>query len=69
MTIGFVGFGGGKLKELVHKCIVVSSTDYGQVEDIHLSLAHIASYLIREKIAEIDLSQSWMVSDGLTDTL
>jgi len=50
MTVGFTGFGGGKLKELAHKCIVLSSNDYGQVEDIHLSLAHIISYLVKERI-------------------
>ena len=51
MTIGFIGFSGGKLKGLVHKSIVLSSRDYGQVEDIHLSLAHIISYLVRERVA------------------
>ncbi|MFC1985402.1 SIS domain-containing protein [Chloroflexota bacterium] len=50
ITIGLVGFGGGKLKGIAHKCIVLSSRDYGQVEDIHLSLAHIISYLIKERI-------------------
>ena len=53
VTIGFIGFGGGKLKELAHKSIVLSSKDYGQVEDIHLSLAHIISYLVKEKIKEL----------------
>lgn len=52
VTIGFVGFGGGKLKELASKSIVLSSKDYGQVEDIHLSLAHIISYQVKEKIRE-----------------
>ncbi len=51
ITIGLTGFGGGKLKELADKSIVLSSRDYGQVEDIHLSLDHIISYLVREKIA------------------
>ena len=51
LTIGFIGFGGGKLKELVHKGIVLSSKDYGQVEDAHLSLAHAISYLVKERIA------------------
>lgn len=50
VTIGFIGFGGGKLKQLVHKCVVLSSKDYGQVEDVHLSLAHIISYLVKEKL-------------------
>ena len=51
LTVGFIGFGGGKLKELTHKCIVLSSKDYGQVEDAHLCLTHIISYLVKEKIA------------------
>ena len=51
ITIGFIGFGGGKLRELVHKSIVLSSRDYGQVEDIHLSLSHIVSYLVKERIS------------------
>ena len=49
-TIGFIGFGGGRLRELVHKCIVLSSTDYRPVEDAHLSLAHIVCYLVQDKI-------------------
>lgn len=40
-TIGFIGFGGGRLKDLVDKCVVLSSWEYGQVESAHLSLAHI----------------------------
>lgn len=51
ITVGFIGFGGGKLKELVHKAVILSSRDYGQVEDVHLSLDHIVSYLVRERIA------------------
>ena len=51
VTIGFIGFNGGKLKELAHKSIVLSRRDYGQVEGIHLSLAHIISYLVRERMA------------------
>ncbi len=51
ISIGFIGFGGGELKELVDKCAVLSSRDYGQVEDAHLCLAHIISYLVKEKIA------------------
>lgn len=51
ITIGFIGFGGGKLRELVNKSIVLSSRDYGAVEDIHLSLAHIVSCLVKEMIS------------------
>lgn len=51
ITIGLIGFGGGKLKQLTDKCIVLSSRDYEQVEDTHLILAHIISCVVRERIA------------------
>jgi D-sedoheptulose 7-phosphate isomerase len=50
ITIGFSGFSGGKLKRLAQKSIVLTSRDYGQVEDSHLCLSHIISYIMREKI-------------------
>ena len=51
VTVGFIGFGGGKLKELSDKSIVLSSQDYGQVEDTHLVLDHIFTCLVKERIA------------------
>jgi D-sedoheptulose 7-phosphate isomerase len=33
-TIGLIGFGGGRLKTLVDKAIVLSSRSYQQVEDM-----------------------------------
>ena len=50
-TIGVIGFGGGKLKGMVDKSIVLSSTDYRRVEDAHLGVAHIISFLVEERIA------------------
>jgi D-sedoheptulose 7-phosphate isomerase len=50
LTIGFIGFGGGKLKKLAHKSIVLSSKDYGQVEDIHMVLSHIISCRVKKEI-------------------
>lgn len=52
VTIALTGFDGGKLKNLVDKAIIVSSWDYGQVEDVHLSLGHIITYAVKEKIAD-----------------
>lgn len=49
LTVGFIGFGGGRLKELVHKSVVLSSKDYGQVEDAHLCVSHIVSHLVKER--------------------
>jgi len=50
VTIGFIGFGGGKLKKLAHKSIILSSKDYGQVEDIHMVLSHIITYWVKKEI-------------------
>ena len=47
-TIGFIGFGGGKLKELVDIAVVVPSYNMEQVEDIHLLLEHVITTCLRE---------------------
>ena len=51
-TIGLIGFGGGKLAQLVDHQITVSSREYGPVEDLHLILDHIISLHMRKVIAE-----------------
>lgn len=51
ILIGFVGFGGGKLKELADECVCLTSKNYGQVEDTHLALTHILSDILKERIA------------------
>ncbi len=51
ITIGLVGFGGGRLKALADKAIVLSKKDYRQVEDVHMVLAHVISCLVGERIA------------------
>ena len=51
-SIGFVGFDGGKLKDLVHMCLIVKTAkgEYGIVEDIHLILGHmIVLFLVNNK--------------------
>jgi D-sedoheptulose 7-phosphate isomerase len=47
-TIGLIGFGGGDLKDIVDAAIVSSSTNYGVVEDFHMSLGHILAQFIKE---------------------
>ena len=51
-VVGLIGFGGGKLKELVDKAIVLPTEDYRQVEDIHLVLAHLVSREVGRRIRE-----------------
>ena len=43
-TVGFSGFGGGKLKDLARYCVVVESDHMGRVEDMHMVLQHIICY-------------------------
>lgn len=50
ITIGFLGFDGGKLKSKVDYYIHIPSNHYGRIEDLHLVLAHlISSYLTEMK--------------------
>jgi len=52
VTVGLIGFGGGKLASLVDLPVVVSCKEYGPVEDLHLILDHIISLHMRRVIAE-----------------
>ena len=50
-TIGFAGFDGGTLKDMVDLCIHVPSDCMEQVEDIHLMLEHLICTCLRKTIA------------------
>ena len=47
-TLGFCGFGGGKLKDLANESIVIDSCHMGRVEDLHLILQHLICYWFME---------------------
>jgi D-sedoheptulose 7-phosphate isomerase len=47
VTVGLIGFGGGKLASLVDHQITVACREYGPVEDLHLVLDHIISLYLR----------------------
>ena len=49
-TVGWSGFGGGKLAEICDINVVVDSNLYGPVEDVHLILNHILHAWIREEL-------------------
>jgi len=51
-TVAFVGFGGGKLKEMAKHCVWIPVDNYGFVEDAHQSLIHVVSQFIRARHAE-----------------
>lgn len=49
-SVGFIGFDGGKMKDLCKHCIHIKTMlgEYGPVEDIHLILDHIiTTYLVK----------------------
>jgi D-sedoheptulose 7-phosphate isomerase len=51
ITVGLIGFGGGKLASLMDYTITVNCREYGPVEDLHLVLDHIISLYMRSFIA------------------
>ncbi len=48
-TIGFIGFGGGKLASIVDVPIVVESNHMGRVEDMHVILMHLICYYFMDQ--------------------
>lgn len=49
-TIGFLGSGGGKLKDLVDLPLIVPSEDSGRIQEVHIFIGHIICSLIDSKI-------------------
>lgn len=47
-TMGWLGFSGGKMKELSDVCVHLPSFEYGPVEDGHLIINHILTELFRD---------------------
>ena len=48
-TVGFAGFKGGKLKDLVQHCIVVDADHMGRIEDMHMMLQHMICYYFMDR--------------------
>ncbi len=46
--MGWVGVGGGEARELVTEHVTIDNRNYGQVEDVHMFLAHCASQCFLE---------------------
>ena len=50
ITIGMLGFDGGKVKKFLDKYVIVPSNHYGRIEDMHLILEHLITDYLRKKI-------------------
>ena len=53
MTIGFTGFDGGRLGQIVHINVHVKSNIIEHVEDIHLMLEHLIVKTIKEQLQPV----------------
>ena len=54
VTVGLTGFDGGALLSMVNEEIVVSSKNYGQIEDVHLVLGHMISQCLKHRFINED---------------
>lgn len=50
VSIGFCGYGGGKLADLVDIAVVVHQRNMQQVEDVHMVLGHIVFSALRDRV-------------------
>jgi len=49
-TIGFLGFDGGRMRQIVDHYIWFKQDHYGRVEDAHLILEHLISHFLRDEL-------------------
>ncbi len=52
VSIGFLGFDGGKAKSMLDHYIIFEDNHYGRVEDSHLILEHLICSMLSDKIKE-----------------
>ncbi len=50
-VVGLLGFDGGKLKSLCDESLLIPSDQYGVIEDLHMSVAHILTFYLKQKKA------------------
>jgi len=50
VTVGFCGYGGGKLAQMVDYALVVDRRNMQQVEDLHMMFGHIVFSALRDRI-------------------
>ena len=50
-VVGLLGFDGGKLKSLCDEVLLIGSDQYGVIEDMHMAVAHILTFYLKQKKA------------------
>ena len=48
-VVGLLVFDGGKLKPLCDEFLLIPSDQYGVIEDLHMSVAHILTFYLKQK--------------------
>jgi D-sedoheptulose 7-phosphate isomerase len=48
-VVGLLGFDGGKLKAACDECLLIPSDQYGVIEDMHMAVAHILTFYLKQK--------------------
>jgi D-sedoheptulose 7-phosphate isomerase len=49
-VVALTGFAGGKVKDLAHLHINVPTDNYGVIEDLHMSIGHIAAQMLQDAV-------------------
>ena len=49
-TIGFIGKGGGKLKDLVDLPLIIPSDDVPRIQEAHITIGHIICHLVEKEL-------------------
>jgi D-sedoheptulose 7-phosphate isomerase len=50
-VVGLLGFDGGKLMSLCDERLLIPSDQYGVIEDMHMAVAHILTFYLKQKKA------------------
>lgn len=53
MSVGLLGFDGGKAAQIVDQKIVIDNQHYGQIEDIHMVLLHLLANYLKEEVKKL----------------
>lgn len=65
VTIGLLGFGGGKLAGMVDLPLVVTSRNYGIAEDFHMAVQHVFTQYLRRALAGPARPVAFLDRDGI----
>lgn len=49
-VVALTGFAGGKVRDLAHIHINIPSDNYGVIEDLHMSIGHVAAQMLQNRI-------------------